>query len=111
MPKACGCHRMCSSGVVVGIVCVCLPWRRLKDIRSGHIRRGDASRHAKNDPLLRTVRIHRPNDLAARIVEHLYLLPELIVRRLAVLVTEGIKRLVLFYCLAFVVIDLPAAYD
>src|SRR5215831_12701914 len=49
--------------------------------------------------------------MTARLIEHLYLLPELRVGRLPVVIAGGVKRLVLFHYPALVVIDLPTAHD
>ena len=111
MPVAGGCDWVCAAGVIIGIVRVSLPRRRLEDIRVTEIRRGDAPRHSKDDPLFRAVRIHSANEMTARLIEHFYLLPELRIGRLPVVIAGGVKRLVLFHHPALVVVGLPAAHD
>src|SRR5262245_38377630 len=100
---------MSAAGVVIGIVGVCFPGRRLEEIRIAQIWRSNPAWYAKDHLLFGAVRVDCANDVAARVVVHLDPLATLSVAWLYIVPAEGEERLVLLDHSALVVIDLPTA--
>ena len=99
---------MRAPGVVVGVVRVGLPWRRRYESESGWIVDiGDAV----DDERFRAVGANGPDELAARVIEHRRLLPELRVARRCVCPPRREERLVFLDDASLVVVGLPAADD